>query len=263
MNHWNLGTIGFSYKDWLGSFYPVGTTQRGYLSYYSRVFNAVELNTTFYSIPHQKTVQTWFISSPPEFRFCLKTPRRITHELGLKGAQGLMIEFIDSLNKLYEKLGPILIQLPPSYTQDNYSILNDFLASLPHTFRYAIEFRHLSWFNEKTAALLSQHQICWVSNEFPNLPMEINLTTDFLYIRWIGNNGMYHHHTHERADKSNDLRWWLKRINQYSDNVPNVYGFFNNDYAGFAAGTCKRFKDIIGLSEEDNDLPYQAKLFEL
>jgi uncharacterized protein YecE (DUF72 family) len=261
MNHWYLGTIGFSYKDWVGSFYPPGTTQRGYLSYYSKVFNAVELDTTFYSIPNQKTVQSWFISSPTDFQFCLKTPRRITHELGLRGAQGLMLEFIDSLYNLREKLGPILIQLPPSYTQDNYSVLSDFLAALPPIRLYAIEFRHSSWYNERTTALLSHHQVCWVSTEFPNLPMEINLTANFLYIRWIGINGMYHHHTHERVDKSNDLRWWLKSINQSSENIPNVYGFFNNDYAGFAAGTCKRFKRIIGLNDEENNLPYQAKLF--
>ena len=261
MNHWYLGTIGFSYKDWLGSFYPTGTSQRMYLSYYSKLFNAVELNTTFYSLPNQATFQSWLNASPAEFRFCLKTPRRITHELGLRGAQGLMMEFIDSLHTLGEKLGPILIQLPPKYTQENYTVLSKFLESLPSTYQYAIEFRNASWYNGKTTSLLSQYRVCWVSSEFPNLPKEIILTSNFLYFRWIGVNGMYQNHTHERVDKTNELRWWLKAISPISEQVQTVYGFFNNDYAGFAAGTCKRFKLIAGLEDEENNLPFQSRLF--
>jgi uncharacterized protein YecE (DUF72 family) len=261
MNHWYLGTIGFSYKDWVGSFYPIGTPQRGFLPYYSKVFNAVELDTTFHSIPNQATVQSWFTKSPTEFRFCLKTPRRITHELGLRGAQGLMVEFIDSLQPLREKLGPILIQLPPKYTIVNHSVLGEFLEYLPGKCQYAIEFRHASWYNPKTTELLSHHQVCWVTSDIPNLPKEIIPTSNFYYIRWIGVNGMYEHHTHERVDKSNELRWWLEAIRPISEHIPTIYGFFNNDYAGFAAGTCKRFKLIAGLSDEEEKLPYQDRLF--
>ena len=261
MNYWYLGTIGFSYKDWLGSFYPTGMTQRGYLSYYSKVFNAVEINTTFYSIPNPSLVQSWVNASPSEFRFCLKTPRRITHELGLKGAYELMIEFIDSLHPLGEKLGSILIQLPPNYTQEYYSILGEFIDSLPHTCQFAIEFRHASWYNDKTARLLTQYRICWVSSEYPNLPNEIVPTSDFLYIRWIGVNGMYQHHTYERVDKTIELRSWLEAIRSFSEQVPTVYGFFNNDYAGFAAGTCKRFNNIACLGDVEDNLPYQTSLF--
>jgi uncharacterized protein YecE (DUF72 family) len=261
MTHWYLGTIGFSYKEWVGAFYPTGTSQRGFLSYYSKIFNVVELDTTFHSIPHQTTVQSWCNSSPTEFRFCLKTPRRITHELELKSAQGLMIDFIDSLRPLGEKLGPILIQLPPRYSQENYSLLGEFLESLPHTHQFAVEFRHVSWYNKKTARLLTQHGICWVTTEFPKLPKEIIPTSNFIYIRWIGVNGLYQHHTHERVDKTNELRRWLENIRPISENVSRVYGFFNNDYAGFAAGTCKRFKLIAGLGDEEDKVAYQERFF--
>jgi uncharacterized protein YecE (DUF72 family) len=261
MKHWYLGTIGFSYKDWVGSFYPTGTTQRGFLSFYSNAFNSVELDTTFYSIPRLSTVQSWFNITPPEFKFCLKTPRRITHELGLRGAQGLMIEFVDSLHDLGDKLGPILIQLPPKYSQENYSVVDEFLKSLPRTYQFAIEFRHSSWYNGRTTDLLSKHQVCWVSNDFLNLPKEIIPTATFLYIRWIGVNGTYQHHTLERVDKTSELRWWSTRISPFFDQVPDAYGFFNNDYAGFAAGTCKRFKQIAGLADENDNLPYQGRLF--
>lgn len=261
MNQWYLGTIGFSYKDWVGPFYPAGTPQRGYLAYYCKAFNTVEVDTTFYSIPKPKIVQSWYKTSPANFQFCVKTPRRITHELGLRNAQELMVEFIDSLHDLGNKLGPILIQLPPRYSQENYSILSEFIESLPRIHRYAIEFRHVSWYNEKTAHLLSQNQVCWVSSEFPGLPRDIVPTTSYLYIRWIGINNTYHHHSHERVEKTSELHWWLKQILPCFAQIPVVYGFFNNDYAGFAAGTCYRFKQIAGLGIEDDSLLYQGRLF--
>ncbi len=256
-----LGTIGFSYKDWVGAFYPPGTTQQGYLPYYCKVFNSVEIDSTFHSIPRTAMVQSWASSTPSEFKFCLKTPRIITHELLLRNCQGLMEEFIDSIQPLVEKLGPILIQLPPGYSQENIAILTEFLGSLPLGYQYAIEFRHPSWYNDATFHLLSQYRIGWVSIDYPNLPRQFNLTANFMYIRWIGINNKYHYHSYEREDKNSELNWWLHAISSYSDQVPAIYGFFNNDYTGFAAGTCKRFKIMAGLMDEESDTPYQQRLF--
>jgi uncharacterized protein YecE (DUF72 family) len=261
MKNWYLGTIGYSYRDWIGSFYPSGTTQRGFLSYFSKIFNTVELNTTFYAIPRSTTFQSWVETTPNEFRFCVKTPRRITHELGLKDAQASMDEFIDSLQPLHEKLGPILIQLPPKYSQDNFSILEEFLKSLPHSYLYAIEFRNKSWYNQRTSSLLGKYQVCWVSTDYPNLPNEITLTSNFIYIRWIGINGMFHHHSYERVNKNDEFRWWLENIQTYSNQISTLYGFFNNDYAGFAPGTCTRFKQFSGIQDEIENQPYQSRLF--
>jgi uncharacterized protein YecE (DUF72 family) len=179
----------------VGAFYPSGTTQREYLPYYCKAFNSVELVTTFHSIPSKTIVQSWFASTPSNFKFSLKTPHVITHDLGLKGTQGLMSAFLDALLPLQEKTGPILIQLSPSYSQDMYFILNEFLKSLPQAHRFAIEFRYPSWYNEKTTQLLSQNQMYWVTIDYPNLPRQIYLTTDFLYFCWIGVNGMYPYHS--------------------------------------------------------------------
>jgi uncharacterized protein YecE (DUF72 family) len=191
----------------------------------------------------------------------LKTPRIITHEIGLKGAQGLMIEFLDVFRLLQEKAGPILIQLPPSYTHENLPILSEFLESLPHTYRYAIEFRHSSWYNDITSQLLTKHRVCWVAIDYPNLPRQINVTTDFLYIRWIGVNGMYHSHSYERIDKTTQLRWWIQAILPFQDQISDIFGYFNNDYAGFAAGSCKRFMQLAGLKDNEQDIPFQERLF--
>jgi len=128
----------------VGSFYPACFSHRNYLPYYSKYFNKVELGTTFYSIPQPATVQSWCNITPVDFRFSLKTPRRITHELGVKRAHGLMIEFLDSMHPLGEKLGSILIQLSPKYSQVNFSVLGEFFESIFYTYKFAIEFRHES-----------------------------------------------------------------------------------------------------------------------
>lgn len=259
MDDWYLGTIGYSYKDWMGSFYPKGTIQRGYLLYYSKIFNSVELDTTFHAIPRSTSVQSWAVNTPSNFKFSLKTPRRITHELGLQNANSLMDEFLETLLPLGEKLGPILIQLPPRFTQDQMSVLTMFLESLPKTYRFAVEFRHPSWYNNKTLDLLSSHQVCWVAIDYPKLPTGIFLTTTFIYIRWIGINNLYHHHTYERVDKTDQLKRWLDIMYEASGNVNEIYGYFNNDYAGFAAGTCQRFKQIAGLSNDGGEILQQDR----
>jgi uncharacterized protein YecE (DUF72 family) len=261
MIHWYLGTIGYSYKDWLGSFYPPGTSQRRYLSYYSKIFNSVEIDTTFHSIPQPASVIAWLNSTPPYFKFCLKTPQQITHVLKLSSAHGPMQEFLVAIHGLHEKLGPILLQLPPNFTQGNLSIVDDFLSTLPPEYRFAMEFRHPSWYNDRTIELLSKYGICWVANDFPGLPRDIIQTTDFLFLRWIGVNGMYQHHSYERVDKADELKYWMDKILPIAQQVKAVYGFFNNDYAGFAAGTCIRFKQIAGLDIKVDELPHQERLF--
>ncbi len=261
LTNWYLGTIGFSYKEWVGPFYPAGTRPSDFLPYYSRIFNALELDTTFHSIPSKASVETWTNAVPVEFKFCPKTPRVITHEMGLLGAAGMMAEFLDCLLPLKQKLGPILIQLPPSFQQPSFPVLRDFLGSLPNTYRYAVELRHPSWYNPQTAEMLHDLQVCWVTIDFPEIPRRIIPTTDFLFFRWIGVNGLYHGHSYERVDKTSQLKWWLQAIEAVQPPVPDVYGFFNNDYAGYAAGSCQRFMLLAGLNEPGQDLPYQERLF--
>jgi uncharacterized protein YecE (DUF72 family) len=106
--------------------------------------------------------------------------------------------------------------------------------------RVAIEFRHSSWFTPQTAELPRRRGVGWAATEYPRLPRQIHLTASFLYVRWIGRHGSYDHHNHERVDKTPELQAWLNEILAYSTQVDSIYGFFNNDYAGFAPGTCNR-----------------------
>lgn len=256
--------MGFSYKDWNGYFYPADLAARNYLTYYSRVFNAVEIDSTFYGTPKAEYVGRWAASTPEGFRFCVKTPRIITHELGLVGAAGLMQEFVDTMRVLEERLGVILLQLPPSFSIEGFTNLKEFLAEMPQGFRYAVEVRHRSWHQarEKVAAMLAERGVGWAATEYPGLPARIDVTADFLYIRWIGQHGTFQHHTHERIDRSKHLQAWWAELQTHLDMVQDVYGFFNNDYAGFAAGTANRFKAIAGLPGQPLAPAQQGKLFE-
>jgi uncharacterized protein YecE (DUF72 family) len=258
---WYLGTVGFSYKEWADVFYPSGLSPRQYLAYYSQIFNAVELDSTFYGVPPADRVRQWAASTPAAFKFCAKTPRQITHELRLVGAREAMLAFLETLSLLGEKLGAVLIQLPPSLTVAQVDIVAAFLAELPVNFQYAIEFRHPSWFTGETASLLNHHRICWVSTEYIDLPKHIERTTDFLYLRWLGRHGQYKLKDREQQDMTPHLDWWKTQLQPHLPLVQRVYGFFNNDYSGHSPATCNRFKRMLGLPAASPQPPQQGRLF--
>lgn len=266
MTDWYLGTMGFSYESWAGVFYSADLPPRNYLAHYSQTFDAVEIDSTFYGTPRPEVVQRWAAVTPDDFKFCAKTPRLITHELGLLGgAFEEMVTFLESIRLMEDKLGPVLIQFPPSFTIESYHALKGFLEKLPARERFAVEFRHGSWYTptgeEKTTQLLNEHQVAWAATQYPGLPVRIHLTARFLYIRWIGQHGSFKVHDRERIDRLPDLMAWWQLIQPTLDRVQEVYGFFNNDYAGHAPATCNRFKAIAGLPVEKPDLPAQGTLF--
>lgn len=261
MPEWCLGTIGFGYTDWKGSFYPPEIKSIDYLTYYSRSFNSVELDTTFYGVPRSNRIQQWCRKVPENFLFCAKTPRIITHKMGLVGARGIMEEFITILRVMEKRLGVILIQLPPGFAIDSFDRLEKFLNDLPDGVRYAVELRHNSWYCDRTQAMLRARGIALVALEYPKLPKKIYPTADFLYIRWIGQHGSYNRHSHERVDKTPQLAWWKEYVLDIGGDVERIYGFFNNDYAGFAAGTCLKFKELLGLPIERPGIDKQGRLF--
>lgn len=261
MMDWYLGTVGFSYKEWNGVFYPAGMAARNYLAHYSQVFNSVELDSTFYGTPPQERVRQWASLVPETFKFCVKTPRQITHDLALIGAQKPMETFVETMRLLEDKLGAILIQLPPQFSVAQVETVARFLEELPDGVRYALEFRHRSWFTPETAALLRHYEVCWVATEYLNFPDQIERTTDFLYIRWLGQHGRFKEKNREQLDMTARLNWWWEQLQGHLDQVQTVYGFFNNDFAGYSPATCNRFKALIGLPVAASQAPQQGKLF--
>jgi len=261
MTDWYLGTMGFSYADWAGPFYPETLAQRNYLGYYSRFFNAAEIDSTFYGTPRVATVKRWLAATPEDFRFCPKTPRSITHEKGLQSAHLDMAEFLAVMRELKEKLGVILIQLPPSFGNDQFEVLATFLGELPTDLCFAVEFRHVSWYQRQTAALLQKHKICWAATEYPNLPRGAMHTADFLYFRLIGQHGQFEKHDREQMDRSANLQWWYQHLATHLEHAEVIYGFFNNDYAGFGPESCNQFKALAGLPAPNLQPPQQQRLF--
>lgn len=261
MVDWFLGTIGFSYPEWKGSFYPSGLPANQFLSYYAKIFNAVEINTTFYGPQSRAQIQRWSANTPENFRFCLKAPRLVTHDQRLVNSSAEMRAFVDSAVDLGEKFGVVLIQLPPSFKIDERPSLEVFLQTLPPGPRFAIEFRHVSWHIPETAALLREYRVCWVANDYEDLPVEIVSTTDFLYIRWIARHNVIPHPGHEVVDRTDRLQGWLDRINLNLEGVQTIYGFFDNDFAGHAPASCNRLKSLAGLEVFPPPAQEQGRLF--
>lgn len=258
--NWHLGTIGFSYKEWQGVFYPPGLPSRQYLGYYAERFNAVEIDTTFYGIPREEQLRRWGEATPSAFTFCLKTPKVISHERRLVAADGLMADFLGVARVLGPKLGPILIQLPPDFTRASAETLDAFLGALPTDLRYAVEFRHTSWETPHTAALLAKHDVCWVTADYIHLSKIIHRTTDFLFFRWLGKHGRFQAKNREQIDTTAALRDWWTAIQAHAGELSDVFGFFNNDFAGYAPASTNRFKEVIGLPPSDIRLLQQGRL---
>jgi uncharacterized protein YecE (DUF72 family) len=145
MTEWHLGTMSFTHPDWQGVVYPETLPAKKYLQHYSQYFNAVEIDSTFYGTPRKTTVDRWRQVTPPDFTISVKTPRTITHEMKLVNADGLMLDFVETMRELGKKLGAILIQFPPDFEAENFGLLENFLNRLPGGARYAVEFRHSSW----------------------------------------------------------------------------------------------------------------------
>ena len=261
MTDWFLGTMGFSYKQWVGPFYPDGLNARLHLTYYADRFNALEIDTTFYGVPKASTVQRWHDATPQGFKMCPKMPRAITHEARLNEAEALTAEFLERMRLLQDKLGPILIQFPPDFTQAEVSNLIHFLPQLPDDLRFAIEFRHRSWNKPETAVLLEAHDMCWTSADTIYVPRQITVTTDFLYLRFIGPHGRFPTKDRILLDRSADLQEWWRELQPRLDQVSAVYAFFNDDYEGFSPATCNRFKRIIGLDPQEIRPMQQGRLF--
>lgn len=245
-----LGTSGWSYREWVGPFYAKG--EKSMLKAHSKVFKTAEINSTFYAYPSKGTVMGWVKYSPENHLFCAKLPKRITHDKKLNLDEGIEEDLYNFCNLirpllLNGKLGALLIQLPPKYKFD-LDHLESFFEVLPSEFRFAVEFRNLSWMRTETWELLSKYRVAYTNVDEPLLPPEIHMTTDFAYFRWHGHgkrpwfNYRY---------KKEELEPWIPKVRQAADRVKKVYGYFNNHFHGYAVENCLQVLDMLGLLSEN------------
>jgi uncharacterized protein YecE (DUF72 family) len=214
-----VGASGFSYKEWLGGFYPAKLAGAKMLEFYSTRLATVEINYTFRAMPRRSMLAGWVEKTPQNFRFALKAPQRITHFARLRGSRETLDYFIETASALGEKLGPVLFQLPPDLARDD-ALLDDFIAQLGSRVRAAFEFRHRSWFDETVLALLRRHQVALCVAESGKLSSPVAITAPFAYLRL------------RQEDYDDDaLAAWAERIRRLTSGGQEAYIYFKHEAA--------------------------------
>ncbi|HMF55149.1 MAG TPA: DUF72 domain-containing protein [Pyrinomonadaceae bacterium] len=272
-----VGCQGWNYDDWITGaaasapvFYPKGTRSADMLSVYARVFDTVEVDSTFYAVPSAQTLDSWNKRTPRSFTFSLKLPQVITHEWALRpGSLEELSLYCDRAQLLGEKLAVTLIQLPPHFTltPENALALRDFIERLPGDMRFAVEFRSPDWLHEKVIKLLSKHNVAialvegrWIKREEMRRIAE-EPAADFAYVRWMGERDLTRFDEVQRAQDEN-LREWAEVIGNLCGRVSHVYAYFSNFYEGHAPASANKLKRL--LSQETTDpatLEGQPSLF--
>jgi uncharacterized protein YecE (DUF72 family) len=240
-----LGTSGWSYADWEGTVYPPGTTPAGRLAEYVKHFTTVEIDSTFYGTPRGTTVERWRNVAPRGFLFAAKFPQEITHDLNLVGADAETESFLRTMAELGDRLGPLLIQLPPSFAVEGMGVLEDFLKGLPESFRYAVEVRHRSWLGSDLPEMLGEHGVALTLIDYPRMPRMEEATAEFSYIRWLGNRREFSEgHTHLKKDRDDDLLWWSELVDRFLEEGRTVFAYANNHYQNHSPSTVERFLEL-------------------
>jgi uncharacterized protein YecE (DUF72 family) len=224
----HIGTSGWHYKHWIGTYYPTGTKDAEQMGYYLQDFDTVELNNSFYKLPEKKTFETWRKSVPAEFVFAVKASRFITHNKKLKDPETTIARFFDQVKGLKKKLGPVLFQLPPAW-KVNEERLAQFLASLPPKMRYVFEFRNSTWYTEGVYALLRKFNCAFCIYELDHHQSPMIETADFIYVRLHGPGAKYQGSYSKAA-----LKEWAKQCRQWAQ-TKDVFIYFDNDQKGYAA----------------------------
>jgi uncharacterized protein YecE (DUF72 family) len=226
-----VGTSGYSYKEWKGSFYPEDLPAKGMLRYYAERFKTVEINNTFYRMPTESLLEGWAAEAPAEFRFVLKAPQRITHIQRLKDVADPVARLIEVAAVLGERLGPLLFQLPPNLKKD-VERLREFLKVLPARAPAALEFRHSSWFDEEVFGLMRERRIALcIAEAEGDLETPFVSTGEFGYIRL---------RRPEYGDA--ELKAWVERVK--GAGWREAFVFFKHEDEGTGPRFAKRFLEL-------------------
>ncbi len=227
----HVGTSGYSYKEWKGSFYPEKIPAKDMLRYYSERLSTVEINATFYRLPQPSVLENWKEQVPATFRFALKAPQRITHLKRLKETEDETKLFLETASVLGDELGVVLFQLPPNFKKD-LPRLETFLAQLPPATRAAFEFRHPTWFDDDVLELLRSQNRPLVVSDTDDMPTtHIDKTADWGYLR-----------LRRVLYSEENLREWVKRIRD--QNWQETFLFFKHEDAGTGPRLAAQFIEL-------------------
>jgi len=235
----HIGTSGWHYGHWKGPLYPENIPSNQYLSHYTANFSTVEINNTFYKMPQEKTLRDWKKTASGDFIFSVKASRYITHMKKLKDPHKPVANFLEKVSILEKSLGPILFQLPPNWGV-NPDRLKSFLDTLPDGYRYAIEFRDPSWFDERVYNLLMERGAAFCIYDFDRRESPREITADFIYIRLHGSDGPYRGKYSVQA-----LAGWAGALSAWVKDVSEIFVYFDNDESGFAPKDALLLKSMI------------------
>ena len=271
-----IGCSGWSYSDsfdkggWVKVFYPDAQTKK--LPYYAQFFNTAEIDATFYEKFYMYMTKDTFTAmnkaTPENFQFSVKVPETVTHGIRLdvnKGAMALLNEFLEKISplKYANKLGAVLIQLPPSFTVKEFQNTEEFLDRLPSGYDYAVEFRHPSWNTEEPWELLKHYNIAAVMTDSPEpdklqFLSEPIVTANHSFIRWHGRQVKPRYNYLYSRD---ELKSWVDKVKRISLETPVVRGYFNNHYGARAVVNAIEFKEMLGnqLSEKEKAIKETAR----
>jgi uncharacterized protein YecE (DUF72 family) len=231
MNIW-VGTSGFQYAEWKGTFYPEDLSTAKMLPYYAERLSTTEINYTFRRIPSAKSIQAWWDATPERFKFSLKAPQKVTHFAKLRNCGDTLRYFYQVISDLEAKLGVVLFQLPPAFKKDA-PLLGAFLDEIPPGMRAAFEFRHASWFDDEIYALLKNKNIALCLADSENLATPIVATADYGYLRL------------RREDyQAADVARWAETINTQKDVWSDAFVYFKHEESGIGP---KLATQLMGL----------------
>jgi len=235
MSIW-VGTSGYNYPEWKGSFYPEKLPAARMLPYYAERLSTVEINYTYYRVPNRKILEGWNQATPERFKLTLKAPKRITHIARLRDCADLLGYFIETSSQLGSKLGALLFQLPPSLKQD-LPLLDSFLANFPRGVCAAFEFRHGSWLNDETYSRLHAHNLALCVADSETMATPLKVTADYAYFR-----------LRDEGYSPEDLWKWARTIRDATSQCREVYVYFKHEEAGKGPQFARIFLDALAAS---------------
>ena len=232
MAYW-IGTSGYSYPEWKGSFYPEKLPAAKMLPYYAARFSTVEINATFYRVPTAKLLAGWAAQTPDGFAFTLKAPRRITHDSKLQRCEEVLHVFLEAAETLGPKLGVLLFQLPPSFRKDA-GVLRAFLDLLPHGTRAAFEFRHASWHDDEVFEALRSRNLALCVADSEKMSTPIVATADYGYFR-----------LRDEGYQDADIARWAKTISGLAPRWKDTFVYFKHEEQGKGPELASRLNEKL------------------
>jgi uncharacterized protein YecE (DUF72 family) len=235
----HVGTSGYNYDEWKGTFYPADLASKGMFAFYSSRFETVEINYTFRRMPTEKITAGWRDQAPGGFTYALKAPQRITHILRLKDAGESVQMFCNAARVLGPHLGPLLFQLPPTFRCD-LRLLATFLETIPADMKPAFEFRHDSWLNDEVYGLLSSRNAALCIADFGDKTTPLKPTAKHGYFR-----------LRDEGYQSADLAKWAEQIREHRDEWDEVFVYFKHEDEGKGPEFAKAFCDILNADSRN------------